>query len=150
MSKHYVVVTGIIVKDGNYLIVKRSEKEKAFPGKWAVPGGKLTIEDFINTPKTTSEHWYFVLPKVLKREILEEVGLEVYEPRYLLDLVYMHPNGNPTLILSFFCHWKNGEVKLSEELTEYKWVNIEEAEQYDLVEGLLEEIQEVDSVLKRA
>jgi len=28
------------------LIAKRSEKEKAFPGKWTVPGGKLEVLDY--------------------------------------------------------------------------------------------------------
>ena len=31
----------IIVKDGKYLIAKRADYEKAFPGLWTVPGGKL-------------------------------------------------------------------------------------------------------------
>ncbi len=29
---HYVVVTAIVIKDGRYLIAKRSLEEKAFPG----------------------------------------------------------------------------------------------------------------------
>ena len=42
---HYVVATGIIVKDGKFLIAKRSEKEKRWPGRWTVPGGKLEKKD---------------------------------------------------------------------------------------------------------
>ena len=42
---HYIVVTGILVKAGKYLIVKRAGWEKAFPEKWTVPGGKLEVLD---------------------------------------------------------------------------------------------------------
>tara|TARA_Y100000310_G_C20702929_1_gene831730 strand:- start:10029 stop:10202 length:174 start_codon:yes stop_codon:yes gene_type:complete len=45
---HYVVVTGILVNSqGKYLITKRAEWEKAFPGKWTVPGGKLEVLDYV-------------------------------------------------------------------------------------------------------
>lgn len=42
---HYVVVTGIIHKDGKFLITKRSADQKAFPNRWAVPGGKLEVHE---------------------------------------------------------------------------------------------------------
>lgn len=32
----YLSVTAIVVKDGKYLIARRSEKEKNFPGLWTV------------------------------------------------------------------------------------------------------------------
>ncbi|MDP6642229.1 MAG: hypothetical protein QGF74_02525 [Candidatus Nanoarchaeia archaeon] len=43
---HYVVATAIIVKNDKYIILKRSEREKAYPGKWTVPGGKLERKDY--------------------------------------------------------------------------------------------------------
>ncbi|GAI15302.1 unnamed protein product, partial [marine sediment metagenome] len=50
---HYIVVTGILVKDGKYLIVKRADWEKAFPGRWTVPGGKLEVLDYALREKDT-------------------------------------------------------------------------------------------------
>ena len=50
---HYLVVTGIILKDGKYLITKRSPAEKAFPNLWTVPGGKLELNDYTKRPKDT-------------------------------------------------------------------------------------------------
>ncbi len=47
-KKHYVSATAIIVKEGKYLIAQRSPREKAFPNKWTVPGGKLEIKDYIH------------------------------------------------------------------------------------------------------
>ena len=44
---HEVVITAIIVKDGKYLITRRSLGKKRFPGMWTVPGGKLETKDYL-------------------------------------------------------------------------------------------------------
>ena len=74
---HYIVVTGILVKDGKYLIVKRANWEKAFPGKWTVPGGKLVLSEYEHLPKTAPNYpqWYNVVEWVLRKEAQEEVGI---------------------------------------------------------------------------
>lgn len=145
---HRVVSTAIINKGGKYLLLQRSPKEKAFPGKWTVPGGKLEVSDYISLPKTTSEHWYFAMEDSLRREIEEETGLEVGELKYLCDMTFIAPDGIPTIILSFYCDWKSGQVKLDEENINYAWVTVEEARNYGLVEGLIEEIEMVDKIIK--
>ncbi len=48
---HYIVVTGVIIKDGKYLITKRSPNEKAFPNQWTVPGGKLELTEILTLEK---------------------------------------------------------------------------------------------------
>lgn len=74
---HYISVTGIIRNnEGKYLICKRSPNEKAFPNKWCVPGGKIEITDFVNSPKDTSDHWLDIFEKVLHREIEEETKIK--------------------------------------------------------------------------
>ncbi|MCK4781755.1 NUDIX domain-containing protein [Candidatus Parcubacteria bacterium] len=147
---HRITSTAIIHKDGKYLIARRALDKKAFPGKWAVPGGGLEVDDYINLPKTTSDIWYFVIEKSLRREIREEVNLEVGKLKYLVDMVFILPSGIPCIILSYYCDYKSGEVKLNEENIDYKWVSYEEAKNYDLVEGLLEEVEMVDQILKGA
>ncbi len=81
---HEVVMTAIVIKDGKYLITRRSAGKKRFPSMWTVPGGKLETDDYINLPKDTKDYWYNVLEQVLKREVREEVGLEItnYRVRY--------------------------------------------------------------------
>jgi len=145
---HRVVSTAIIHKDGKYLIVQRSPEKKVFPSRWTVPGGGLEITDYINTPKTTPDAWYFAIENSLKREIKEEVGLEVERLKYLLDLVFIRSDNAPVVTLSYYCDWKSGEVKLNEENVNYKWVTYEEAKNYDLIEGILKEIELVDKILK--
>jgi len=145
---HRITSTAIIYKDGKYLIVKRSPHKKAFPNKWTVPGGGLEVDDYINIPKTTQDLWYFAIEKSLRREIKEECNLEVGRIKYLLDIVFIRPDGIPAIILSFYCPYKSGEVALDEDNVEYAWVGYEQAKNYDLIEGLLEEIEMVDRMLK--
>lgn len=144
---HRIVSTAIIYdKNGKYLIVKRSPDKKVFPGKWTVPGGGLEVSDYINTQKTTADAWYYAIEKSLVREVKEEVGLDVEKPNFLLDLVFIRPDNVPVVTLSYYCEYKGGEIKLNEENVDYKWVTYKEAKNYDLIEGILEEIGMVDEI----
>ena len=145
---HRVVVTAIIVKDGKYLITQRSKNKKAWPLMWTVPGGGIETDDYINTPKTSGDVWYYALEKTLKREVKEEVMLEIGNIKYLLDLAFIRPDGIPVITLSYYCAWKAGEVVLNEESESFAWVSFEEAKHYKLIEGILEEIEMVDKILK--
>lgn len=150
---HRIVPTAVIYKKENgkiqYLITKRSLEKKAFPGKWTVPGGGLVIDDYINTPKTDKDNWYFALEKSLRREIKEEVNLAVGKLQYLLDITFIRSDGIPVLILSFFGPYESGGIKLDEESIDFAWVSLKEAKNYDLVEGLLGEIEMVDNIVNR-
>ena len=145
---HRIVVTAIIIKDNKYLITQRNKDKKAWPGMWAVPGGGMEVDDYIKTEKSNSDCWYFAVEKTLKREIKEEVGLEIGRANYLLDLAFIRPDGIPVIVLSFYCNWQKGEVKLDEENIDYKWVSFEDAKDYDLCPGILGEIEMVDKINK--
>jgi ADP-ribose pyrophosphatase YjhB (NUDIX family) len=146
---HRVTSTAIIYKNKKYLLVQRSFEKKAFPGKWTVPGGGLEVSDYINLPKTTSQHWYFAVENSLRREIKEEVNLEVGKINYLCSITFIRPDGIPVLILSYYAPYKSGKVKLNKESINYAWVTFEEAKKYDLVEGLIDEIKMVDKILRK-
>ena len=148
---HYVVVTGILVKDGKFLIAKRASWEKAFPEKWTVPGGKLEVLDYVLREKDTKDHWYKVLEEVLRREVEEEVGLEIENIDYVTSLVYIRDDKIPTIIISLMAEPKEKEftpIKLCNALTEFAWVSLEEAKNYDLIEGIYEELEILDKKLK--
>jgi len=145
---HYVVVTGIVVKDGKYLITKRSDNEKAFPGKWTVPGGKLEMDDYTSREKDTSVHWYNVFEHLLRREVKEETDLDIKNIKYLTSLTFLRGDGIPTIIISLYADHHDGEVKLNDESVDHKWVTLEEAKQYDLIEGIYEELEMLDKGLK--
>lgn len=145
---HRIVITAIIIKDGKYLITQRNKDKKAWPLMWIVPGGGMETDDYINTEKTNEDCWYFAVENTLKREVREEVGLEIEKANYLLDLAFIRKDSVPVIVLSFYCNWKEGEVKLNEENIDYKWVSFEESKEYDLCPGILGEIKMVDKILK--
>jgi len=144
---HYIVVTGIIKNsEGKYLICKRSPKEKAFPDKWCVPGGKIEMSDFIDTPKDTKDHWFDVFEKVLHREVKEETGITIKNIGFVSNLAFIRPNGYSTIIVSMHGEHVEGDVVLNkDELVEHAWVNLEEAKNYDLIENIWEQISKVES-----
>src|SRR3989344_2450300 len=147
---HYVVATAIIVKDGKYLIAKRSDKEKVFPGLWTVPGGKLELSEYNKSPKDTEEWWYKIFENLIKREVKEETKLEIKNIKYLTSLSFIRPDGIPTVVLSFFADYHSGNVKLSSDLVEHAWVDLEEAKKFELIGGIFVELEMLDNYLKKS
>jgi len=123
-----------------YLILKRSDKEKSFPGMWTVPGGKVHQSDYTNTPRETKEYWYNVLEKGLRREVKEESGIEIKNISYLTSLARLTTEGHGSLVLSFIAEYAGGEIELEENMVDSAWVTYEEAKSYDLIDGILDEI----------
>ncbi|MFA6064785.1 MAG: NUDIX domain-containing protein [archaeon] len=147
---HYVVATCTVVKEEKYLIAKRASYEKAFPNQWTVPGGKLESKDFTSRPKDTGELWYNICEDLIEREVMEEVGLTIDRESvgYITSLAYIRIDGIPTIIISLYANYKDGEVKLAKSLTEYAWVTLEEAKKYDLIDGIYDELTMLDKHLK--
>jgi len=145
---HEVVITAIILKDSKYLITRRSPGKKRFPEKWTVPGGRLEISDYIDLPKETEFYWYNVLEKVLKREVKEEVGIEINNIEYVTSLATIHADGNPSLVISCMADYASGKIKLQpEETDKFAWVTLKEAKKHDLLDGIYEEILMVEKKL---
>jgi 8-oxo-dGTP pyrophosphatase MutT (NUDIX family) len=147
---HRIVSTAIIYKDSRYLITKRSLDKKVWPGKWTVPGGGLTIDDYVKKAPTTKKDkvWYFALEDSLRREIMEEVGVEVGKIDYLLDLTFIRPDNIPVIAFSFYAPIKKGSIRLNSESIDFAWLPAKDSEKYDLIAGIGEEIKMVDAILK--
>jgi len=144
-----IVITAIIVKDGKYLITRRAKTKKRFPGMWHFVGGHLETFDYENLPKDTENYWYNVLEKTLKREVKEEVGLNIGNIEYVTSLATVHGDKNPSLVISCMADWISGEVKLQEgETDDYKWVTLKQAKEYPLIDGIYDELVMVEN--KRA
>ena len=146
---HEVAITAIIVKDNKYLIIKRSANKRRFPNMWTVPGGKMETKDYLALPKDTQFYWYNVLERTLKREVQEEVGLEIKNIEYITSLATVHEDGSPSLVISCVADYVSGEVKLQlEEADDFAWVNLEEAKKYDLLDGIYDELLMTEKHLK--
>lgn len=122
-----LTVKVVIVNDKNeILLVKRPKDDHHGAGKWDLPGGNL-------------EEGENILDGV-KREIKEEIGIEVkleniiyvndfekkYAEKHDFDGQKTFTNGKGIRILAFY---ESGEIKLSDEHSEYKWVDISKAEE---------------------
>ena len=136
-----VVITAIIQRKGRYLITRRAPSKKRFPGLWTVPGGHLEPADFMSYPKDTEHYWYNVLEKALKREIQEEVGLTVENVRYVTSLATEHVDGAASIVISCLADYQGGELKLQENETDRaEWVPLIEAKDYELIDGIYDEL----------
>lgn len=71
---HIVAVAAVIRRaDGRYLVLKRSEREVAFPGRYGFPGGKVeAIEPVIISEDFSEYKW------VNREELqaLDHIGIE--------------------------------------------------------------------------
>lgn len=138
---HEVAITAIIVKDNKYLITKRSMNKRRFPGMWTVPGGKMETNDYLKLPKDTKDYWYNVLERTLRREVKEEVGIDIEHIEYITSLATVHADGSPSLVISCLADYVSGEIQLDKnESDEYTWVDLEEAKKYELLDGIYEEL----------
>lgn len=137
---HEVAITAIIIKDGKYLITRRSANKKRFPGMWTVPGGKMETSDYLKLPKDTEFYWYNVLERTLRREVKEEVGIDIDNIEYVTSLATVHEDGSPSLVISCVADYVSGEIKLQvEENDQFEWVGLEESKKYQLLDGIYDE-----------
>ena len=84
MNKLFIVnVEGAIYNQDKWLIIKRSENEENSPGTLSLVGGKVELNE------NTREDINSILEHTLKREILEEVGIEVYTNEPVVDVVFL-------------------------------------------------------------
>ncbi|MBN1503072.1 NUDIX domain-containing protein [Candidatus Woesearchaeota archaeon] len=114
MSKFFIGVKALIVHNGKVLLIKRSHKYENYDAHefWDIPGGRLNFgEEPIEG---------------LKREVYEETGLEINSIRQILDASTIHKDDNEQIIrITYLCTVKNHQTKLSDEHTEFLWVEPE-------------------------
>jgi 8-oxo-dGTP diphosphatase len=146
---HEVAITAIIIKDGKYLITRRSQSKRLFPGMWTVPGGRMEVSDYLKLPKDTKHHWYNVLERTLKREVKEEVGIEIDNIWYVTSLAMIKDDGTPSLIISCAADYVSGDIDLQEdECDKFAWVSLEEAKNCELIDGIYDELVMTEKKLK--
>ncbi|HEY0010684.1 MAG TPA: NUDIX domain-containing protein [Candidatus Paceibacterota bacterium] len=155
---HRVVLTGTIWRLNSsgryeYLITKRSDK-KIFPNKWHLPGGGMEASDYVNEEPSyknaESPQWYYAVERALRREIREEVGLEIEDAKYLLDVAFIRPDGIPVVVLSYYCKYGSGEVTPDyEDTVDFRWITVDEVDDFDFIKGIEDEIRMVEERLTK-
>ena len=138
--KKPVVGVGAIILDGDQILL---EKRKNSPGKgkWAVPGGLVELGENVE--------------QAVIREVKEETGLEVDEPR-LVDVVNYVSLGERGavmyhyVIIDYLVTVKSGKLKAASDADALKWVPFNEVDEYDLTESFRQFFQRNRQKLENA
>ncbi|MBI2578371.1 MAG: NUDIX hydrolase [Candidatus Aenigmarchaeota archaeon] len=116
-------------REGKYLIVKRSaDKYPEVGARWDIPGGR------INPGQTLLEN--------LKREVKEETGLVLEEePKLIAAQDILRVPGRHVVRLTYLGKI-NGEPKLNDDNTEFRWVSYNELEKLENMDIYVKELLE--------
>jgi len=122
-AKFAVAVTAIIVRDDTVLLLKRSADKAHLPGYWDPCSGRMESGE---TPE-----------QAVVREAREETGLDV-EPLRVLDTFHFFygPEREEFVGMTFLCQPNDGDVVLSAEHSEARWVKLTEIDGYQMADGL--------------
>lgn len=114
----YIPVTAAVIeKDGMVLIAKR---KRAYPGyPWEFPGGKMEEGES--------------LEECLKREIEEELGIEIAVGEHLCSVRHVLNCQSAIRIYAYRASYVRGDIRLKDH-DEVRWVTINELLQYDFPE----------------
>lgn len=108
------VAAGLIVSRGRYLIARRKPRAH-LAGLWEFPGGKRLADES--------------LEDCLRRELREELGIEISAPALVMTLPYEYPDR--TVELHFFhCTIEKGEPQAIG-CDEIRWVAPDELSRFE-------------------
>ena len=114
------MAAGIIFSGGRVLICRRPENKKLEAGKWEFPGGKREEGESL---------W-----QALKRELKEELDIDISEGGLYDARVKLYGNGTRVLVTFYKVTAYTGEIKAIEH-SEVKFVEIGELTKYDLADA---------------
>lgn len=148
-DKLFYFVANVVVfreSDGKCLILKRDEREKVHPGKYAVPGGKLEWKDLdiANPTRMNGDVIDFEnsVEDLLRREVQEEAGITI-EPHlaYINSVSFIRPDEIPVVLVKFAAKYKSGDILLEQgAFTDHAWVDAEEIKHYNCIDGIADEV----------
>ncbi len=109
-----IAVKALIVNDKQeLLLIRRRDNDVHKPGTWEIAGGRLDAgeDPFLG----------------MIREAKEETNLDIEVKEPLGVHHFTRDDGQVITMIVFLCGAVSGEVKLSEEHTDFEWLNVDDA-----------------------
>jgi NADH pyrophosphatase NudC (nudix superfamily) len=124
-----VRVANFIFNDEKKLLLLKNNQ-----GTWGILGGHLDKGEQIE--------------ETVHREAKEEANIEIEIIKQIGMKALEH---HPSFVVVFACKYKSGEIKLQEEeIQDYKWVNLNELDKYELTfPELPEEAKKALSIIEK-
>lgn len=138
----FMVAVGAIIElqnTGKILVLKRNSNLDWHGGEWEIHYGRIAqFED---------------LESSLKREAREETGLtdvQIIKPLTVWHIFRGSKKAENELIgITFYCQTKTEKITLSDEHTEYRWVNPIEALKLIKIEGVKKDVRNYSASMRR-
>lgn len=116
---HKIIGVAVIGNDLGEILIDRRRHEGVMGGLWEFPGGKVELGETIE--------------ECIKREIYEELGIEIEVGKHLLTINHTYTHLQVTLTVHS-CHHLRG-VPQPIECDEVRWVSLDEIEQFTFPEA---------------
>ena len=124
------LVTAALIRDEDKILIAQRGRRKRFGWKWEFPGGKVRPDE---TPEDC-----------LRREIKEELNLEISVEKHFCTTHHQYPDFNIELI-AFWCSIVGGKMKLVDH-EQVLWVTVPEMNEYTFVEADLNVISALEKI----
>lgn len=115
----FIIAAGPVIIENNKVLLNRHGKTEKEQKMWKFVGGKVELEDY--------KPGIDVLEEACKREVMEEMGLEVELISPLKPMLIL-PTGNMTenVILIHYLARRIGEIKPGADIVDWDWFNIDQ------------------------
>ena len=128
---HFASKCVILNKENKFLVLRRTNYSNCGRDKWDFPGGSVNQDEDVN--------------ESIKRELREELQIEIENPKvFKISSGKGIPSGQFIFVLfaSKILNVKKG-IKLSNEHSEYKWISLDEIDDYDfyLRKSIMDEVR---------
>jgi 8-oxo-dGTP pyrophosphatase MutT (NUDIX family) len=131
-------VEGAVYRGDKWLMIERSHKEEHAAGMLSFVGGTVDQEG------ASSD----ILERTLRRELMEEVGITVYEKMsYVRNTSFVLADGREVVDIVFLCEWQSGEPypKSPDEVEAVHWLTTDDIMKHPKTESYLHDnIREAD------
>jgi len=137
-TRPFLGVGALIFEDAKILLVERAKEP--LKGYWSLPGGILETGEKLDT--------------AIRREVLEETGLEV-EPLSIFEIferIMPDAGGRPEyhyVLIDYLCRPTGGRLQAASDVSRAVWVAEQNLGQYRLTEGTLAVIERAFAKLQR-